>query len=734
MQVINIGLSHFFARFNRWIMVCIFQVSALFISTVCFGQEASYLQFYRIVPKEKVIALVQKQAYPVMKKKGIPELDIKARFASQLPAIADSVASMFRFQSDFREIANGDSLLLKKQKTPQNQARWEKNLATMVERMMKAGGYLWSPLLARNYSDRILVFHSDIKVLPSAKLEVTETITIYNGNGQKSPDIDYNANYDPNNDIQRGIVRDFPTRYLAKDGFWENVGFSLQHVTRNGKETNYKTESIDNGTRIMVGDADILIEEGIHTYVFTYETDRQIIYHDNKDELYWNVNGNGWVFYADSVSCTIHFPWGAGIFEDACYTGYQGSTDRFCASQKWNDSTIRFWNTQRLEPWQGLTVAASIQKGMLAVVEPRNWKTIISDNYGIKVLGITFAGLTLIYFITWLFIGRDPKKGTIIPQFEPPAGLSPADVGYIDRQRYGSHLFAAALVDMAVHKYLKINVDSKGILFKSAVYNFKQPEGTKPGDGNSMSSLYGFRPAELYGQTAESGTYNPTLKRFYDGLNQKLEERFKVRKGKKNTWNGLFVRNDGVTGCGGFIVLAALVFGVIYIINQYTLNMLGVIGLLIIAIIAVHGIFVKIMSAYTKKGREVMDHIEGFKMYLETAEQKLYQYFTPPEKTLELFEKYLPYAIALKVENAWANKFDDIMQRALEGGYKPAYYSGSHASFGRSFSTGAMTSSLSAGLGSSTASASTPPSSSSGGSSGGGSSGGGGGGGGGGGW
>lgn len=157
------------------------------------------------------------------------------------------------------------------------------------------------------------------------------------------------------------------------------------------------------------------------------------------------------------------------------------------------------------------------------------------------------------------------------------------------------------------------------------------------GDGNHLDKLYGFDPQSMYGQTAEKGKYNATLKTSYDALKTTLEDRFKIRKGKKNTRHGMFVRNDGFTGCGGFIAFGALVFGVIYLISQYTLNMLVAIRLLILGILTMHVIFVKIMSAYTQKGREIADHIEGFKMYLETAEQKLYQYFTPPEKSLELW-------------------------------------------------------------------------------------------------
>ena len=72
---------------------------------------------------------------------------------------------------------------------------------------------------------------------------------------------------------------------------------------------------------------------------------------------------------------------------------------------------------------------------------------------------------------------------------------------------------------------------------------------------------------------------------------------------------------------------------------------------MIILMIIVQLVFSRIMSAYTEEGRNITDHIEGFRIYLKEAEQNIYNQLTPPEKTLDLFEKYLPYAIALKVEN-----------------------------------------------------------------------------------
>jgi uncharacterized membrane protein YgcG len=691
---------------------------------------------YSIVPKVRVQALIRDAAEPLMQRKKIEKEVIAASFAGLSSVLADSVATSFRNDAEIRKMIQGDSIVTKLFSGAEKK-KWEEKIKTAIDKQIKTEGYLWKIFLARDYSDRILSFHSDVKVHETGQLHVLETITIFNGSGSYSPDIDYSIHPDPNNDIQRGIVRDFPTHYIGKDGFWQRVGFHLNKVLVNGQESPYHTETLDNGVRIMVGESDLYIPDGVYSYQFDYVTSRQLIYHNEKDELYWNVNGNGWVFFADSVSCTVRFPAGSMIMEDACYTGFQGSTERNCYASRINDSTIHFSSASRLEPWQGLTVAAAIQKGIITPESKRGGIEFLKDNWGIGILSLVLIVIFLLYFIVWLIKGRDPKKGTIIPQFEPPADLTPADVGYISEQKYGSHLFAAALVDMAVKKYLIIQHETKGSLFKRTVYNFLQPPGTQVNLGNHLNSVYGFRPSDFYGKKVERGEYNPSIKGYYDSLDEKLKDRFRIRKGKNNTWHGLFVLNDGYTGCGGVIAIGALIFGVIYVVSHFTLNILAACVALIVLLFVVQGIFTKIIGAYNEKGRKIADEIEGFKMYLETAEQKIYQHFTPPEKTLELFEKYLPYAIALKVENAWATKFDSIVQQAIEGGYKPAYYSSTGSGsmdFSRSFRMSEMSRGISAGLSSTVASASTPPSSSGGGSSGGGSSGGGGGGGGGGGW
>jgi uncharacterized membrane protein YgcG len=137
------------------------------------------------------------------------------------------------------------------------------------------------------------------------------------------------------------------------------------------------------------------------------------------------------------------------------------------------------------------------------------------------------------------------------------------------------------------------------------------------------------------------------------------------------------------------------------------------------------------IDAPTKEGRAVLDRIAGFKQYLSITERERLDRMNPPEDTPELFERYLPYAIALGVENRWADRFAGVLAAAAAQGHQGfAWYAGSSDPWSN---PGRFTESVGSSLASTISSASTAPGSSSG-SGGGGSSGGGGGGGGGGGW
>ena len=108
-------------------------------------------------------------------------------------------------------------------------------------------------------------------------------------------------------------------------------------------------------------------------------------------------------------------------------------------------------------------------------------------------------------------------------------------------------------------------------------------------------------------------------------------------------------------------------------------------------------------------------------MYLSVAEKERLNLFNSPQKTPELYEKFLPWALALEVEQQWSEQFSEVLEKAMkEDNYSPSWY---HS--GQPFTSAGLASSLGSSLSSTISSSSRAPGSSSG-SSGGGSSGGGG--------
>ena len=126
-------------------------------------------------------------------------------------------------------------------------------------------------------TERIRAFNSKIMVYPDASMTVTETITVI-GTGQE---------------IKRGIVRDFPTRYKDRYGNNVRVGFEIVAIQRDGRPELYHTERVANGIKIFIGQKDVFLQPGQHTFTITYKTDRQLGFFQDYDELYWNVTGTG---------------------------------------------------------------------------------------------------------------------------------------------------------------------------------------------------------------------------------------------------------------------------------------------------------------------------------------------------------------------------------------------------------------------------------------------------------
>ncbi len=101
----------------------------------------------------------------------------------------------------------------------------------------------------------------------------------------------------------------------------------------------------------------------------------------------------------------------------------------------------------------------------------------------------------------------------------------------------------------------------------------------------------------------------------------------------------------------------------------------------------------------------------GFRQYLGVAEEDRLNALNPPEKTPELFERFLPYAIALDVENAWATRFAEVLAAASVAAVADSWYS-NNSGHDRTSDPGSFATYLGSSLSQTISSASTPPGSS----------------------
>ena len=570
---------------------------------------------------------------------------------------------------------------------------------------------------AAHAEERIGRYSSDVRVQKDGALDVTETIEV-NAEGVA---------------IRHGIYRDFPTtrRVMGQPG--SHVGFKVLDVHRDGQAEPFAIEGIKGGVRIRVGSADSDVAPGAHRYVIHYRTTREIGHFDDFDELYWNATGNEWAFPIDRAEVTITLPSPARFTRKASYTGPAGATGSMARIMSEDSTAISFATTAPLGPREGMTVAVGWPKDVVDAPSASSRLMAQIADWLPWLLGAGGLVWLLAYYgRTWLRIGRDPRKGTVVPLFSPPDNLSPAALRYILKRSFDDRTVAAALVALGVKGNVRL-VEEDGGFFGSDKKRIDKTSDDTTGLAKDEARL--FHGLFIGGDTVELEQENHSL---FSSARDDAEESLKAEFGERYYKPNL---GPSMMGCARLVLLAAgLLLAIVLVemlvdgvgpVMAFQLSSKAPLTLLALALPVVALAFF-LLGAPTREGRAMMDRIEGFKHYLSVTERERFDRMQAPEETLTLFEKYLPYAIALDVETRWADRFQSQIAAAMASpaaqGSTLGWYSGHSSPWN---DVGGFTSSIGDSLASSIGTASSSPSSGSGG---GGSSGGGGGGGGGGGW
>ena len=556
-------------------------------------------------------------------------------------------------------------------------------------------------------SERILSFHSDIKVDTSSTITVSETIKIY-AQGQI---------------FKRGITRTIPTEGIDSLGKEVLFDFKILSVERDGRSSKYHTKKGSGTITIYVGDKDVFLSEGEYSYTITYLMDRQIRFFDTYDELYWNVNGFDWDLPFDQVSSLVTLPEGGNIIQNACYTGRYGSDSTNCSAEIISDNSIRF-SAEYLSAGENLTVATGFSKGIVQQPAPPPPPTFL-EKFGALMLSGFISLLLLFYYgFTWLKFGIDPPKPTVYPQFEVPENMSPASVGMLDKQRYDGDLITGSILNLAVNGYLKIEEQVEDYvfgLFKSktfVIHKLKEADKQLKKEERVLFKKLFSSASTL----ALDGKYNSKVKSAVTAFRTSLWNQHK----------GLIYQGFNLKfWIAPILTIIAYVFLFIFLSSNYLRgdNDGLIFGLFLASNIIFFLIYQYLIRKPAAEKLRLKSLIEGFEMYMNAAEARQIAHFNPPELTPERFETLLPYAVVLGVERVWGQHFQNAISKSMVAqDYQPTWYSGHIGNFSTFNHT------LNSSLSNSISRSATPPSSSGSGSGGGGFSGGGGGGGGGGGW
>ena len=406
--------------------------------------------------------------------------------------------------------------------------------------------------------------------------------------------------------------------------------------------------------------------DAVRTVVLRYTVANAIKWFSEDDrewtEFYWNATGDEWPVRIENASARITLPNQATGVRARVFTGGFGST-RSDASLDVDGTVINAATTGSLGIKEGLTVTVAwdtrvggMPDGEYVVAPPSTTERIgrfLRSNWPLALPILVFFGMLSL----WRRHGRDPKRLAVAPRYEPPAGLTPAEAGALIDGRLDMRDLTAMIVDLAVRGFILIRQEPEttflGFKVSGPTYVFELLiDQAAWGDLNRheirlLEALFDGRRGDL---TSTSQLKNSFYKDI-PGIRDSLWDALKLRG---------FYRSRPDRVQQGWLVGALLVGGLTIPIGLISTNLgmapvtLIISGILSAIIVAAFG---AVMPARTRAGARAQEEVLGFEEFLEKVESDRYRrMITGPE----MFERFLPYAMAFGVEETWATAFADI--------------------------------------------------------------------------
>ncbi len=496
---------------------------------------------------------------------------------------------------------------------------------------------LVAPAGAQTRSYSIESFKVSLQVNPDSSLLVQETIAFaFRGRHQ-------------------GIYRTIPVRY-ERQGFHYDLRIEgIQVLDDGGRslETEVSYPGRDLKIKAWVPGA----EDATRTVTILYRVGRGLLAFDDHDELYWNVVGTEWAATIRNAEAVVGLPPTVPMesVRVTAFTGPLGAVGRdYMLDQAENVLFLRA--TRPLGIREGLTVVVGWPKGHVAFPSTAQrvaWFLLDQRWFALPLL--VLAGCVA----AWRRFGRDPlREQSLKAEYEPPAGVRPGEAGALVDETVHPRDVVATVVDLAVRGHVHIKQVSSAGLLEPTDYLFALP---KPWLGDpDIEDFEVIVLAQVFGHGGVTdrkllsevrrdsrAIFPPIRDQLYRDLVKKkyfLASPQSVRR----FWRVI----------GGLLLALPLILFSVWEgdVSLSVLMALAASGLVVLA-------FARVMPRKTFKGARTKLQILGFQEFLGRAEKDRLKRLPP-----DTLHKWLPYAIALGVEEAWIWNFEGIAVDA------PAWY------------------------------------------------------------
>jgi hypothetical protein len=312
------------------------------------------------------------------------------------------------------------------------------------------------------------------------------------------------------------------------------------------------------------------------------------------------------------------------------------------------------------------------------------------------------------YLVAWLLVGRDPKPGVVVASYEPPRSLSPAMIRFVWKERFDDRAFWAGVLSLVAKGLATMHAENGATRLRPMeAANLRQPLPDEErilldrllrghSRGGIVITMLDPRTVLAASDMAASlhrravGTWFRENRTFVTaGIALSVASLFAVEQPERLDQCGVVVLAMAMMAPSAFYLFfltlrlrdvgrslrekfdAALIWRGAGLL-AFTLSCVAgiLLGGIVLGVnfgwpvIVVAGFFTILnvlqlqwMKAPTGDGEKLLTEIEGFRLFLKSVERLPMQRSDAPSDKAGLYEKYLPYAIALELEQAWGDQF-----------------------------------------------------------------------------